>query len=168
MTESADSVHGRLTPVKDWIARTIDRPVVAHAMSANTRYGQRLGAQFAAGVTYFSVLSIVPVLMVAFAATGVMLTVIAPDALVQIKDAITSAVGGQGEGQFAQFVLAAVLVAEDHRFADHHVAALDGRLAARAGGLAVGVVVGGDDVGDLGGGVLVLHGCYSFSFCISC
>ena len=83
--------------MKERLDRLLAREWVAHLVRTAQRFGQRLGSQFAAAITYFSVLSIVPVLMVAFAATGVMLTVIAPDALVQIKDAITSAVGGQGD-----------------------------------------------------------------------
>lgn len=79
--------------MKDWIARTIDRPVVAHAMSANTRYGQRLGAQFAAGVTYFSVLSLIPILMLTFSTLGLTLTVLRPDMLDQLKSYIDEQLG---------------------------------------------------------------------------
>lgn len=83
--------------MKERLERILAVEWVAHLVRAAQRFGQRLGSQFAAAITYFSVLSIVPVLMVAFAATGLTLTVIAPDALVQVKDAITTAVGGQGD-----------------------------------------------------------------------
>ncbi|TDT33316.1 YhjD/YihY/BrkB family envelope integrity protein [Naumannella halotolerans] len=46
------------------------KPWIAHLLRANTRYGTRLGAQFAAAITYFSVLSLVPIIMFAFATTG--------------------------------------------------------------------------------------------------
>lgn len=60
-------------------------PVVAHALAANQRYITRLGPQFAGAVTYFSVLSMVPVLMFAFSMLGMTLTVLRPDLLDQVK-----------------------------------------------------------------------------------
>ncbi len=65
--------------VKEWIDRVMNKPTVAHAMAANERYNSRLGPQFAAGITYFSVLSMIPILMFAFSALGMTLTVIRPE-----------------------------------------------------------------------------------------
>lgn len=74
--------------MKDWIDRVVGHPVIAHAMAANERYNNRLGPQFAAAVTYFSVLSMVPILMFAFSMLGLTLTVLRPDLMGQIKAAI--------------------------------------------------------------------------------
>ncbi len=46
---------------------------VKHLIDAITRYGDRLGSQFAGAMTYFSFLSLVPILMVGFAIGGIVL-----------------------------------------------------------------------------------------------
>src|SRR6478672_2779086 len=46
---------------------------VKHLIAAITRYGDRLGSQFAGAMTYFSFLSLVPILMVGFAVGGIVL-----------------------------------------------------------------------------------------------
>lgn len=80
-----------------WLEKLKSVPWIAHIFAMLERFGQRLGAQFAAAITYFSVLSIVPVLMVAFAGLGMTLTVFVPDLLDQVKGSITDAVSGQGD-----------------------------------------------------------------------
>ncbi|WP_339056850.1 inner membrane protein YhjD [Candidatus Regiella endosymbiont of Tuberolachnus salignus] len=45
-------------------------PPVAHIIRAVDRFNDRLGSQFGAAITYFSVLSLIPMLMVSFAVTG--------------------------------------------------------------------------------------------------
>ncbi|GAA4901957.1 hypothetical protein GCM10025789_20730 [Tessaracoccus lubricantis] len=82
--------------MKDWIEKVTNKPVVAHAMAANERYGQRLGPQFAAAVTYFTVLSMVPILMFAFAMLGLTLTVLRPDLMEQVQTAIVDQLGEDG------------------------------------------------------------------------
>ncbi|WP_161490275.1 YhjD/YihY/BrkB family envelope integrity protein [Tessaracoccus flavescens] len=77
--------------MKQWIDRVMNKPTVAHALAANERYNSRLGPQFAAGITYFSVLSMVPILMFSFAALGLTLTVIRPDLMDTVQDMIKSA-----------------------------------------------------------------------------
>ncbi|AHI21957.1 inner membrane protein YhjD [Corynebacterium vitaeruminis] len=64
-----------------------------HVMRMKERYGERGGDQYAAGITYFSVLSMFPLLMLVFAAVA---TVLAsrPDLITQIQDKITSSVSG--------------------------------------------------------------------------
>lgn len=57
-------------------------------MAANDRYNKRLGPQFAAAITYFSVLSLVPILMFAFAIVGWTVSVLRPE----LMDSITSAI----------------------------------------------------------------------------
>jgi membrane protein len=53
--------------------RIASRKGVKHLIAAITRYGDRLGSQFAGAMTYFSFLSLVPILMVGFAIGGIVL-----------------------------------------------------------------------------------------------
>lgn len=48
-------------------------PAVAHFLRAIDRFNDRLGSQFGAAITYFSFLSLIPILMVSFAAVGFVL-----------------------------------------------------------------------------------------------
>ncbi len=48
-------------------------PVIAHLLRAAERFNDRLGNQFGAAITYFSFLSMIPILMVSFAAAGFVL-----------------------------------------------------------------------------------------------
>lgn len=79
--------------------KVMNKPVVAHAMAANQRYGDRLGPQFAAAVTYFTVLSLVPILMFAFSVLGLTLTVLRPDLMTQVQDLIVDQLGEEGMGE---------------------------------------------------------------------
>lgn len=45
-------------------------PVVAHVIHAAERFSDRMGSQFGATITYFSFLSLIPILMVSFAGVG--------------------------------------------------------------------------------------------------
>ena len=54
-------------------------PSVAHLMRAAERFTGRLGSQFSAGITYFSVLALVPLMMLGFSFTGFFLTQVAQD-----------------------------------------------------------------------------------------
>lgn len=73
-----------------WLQRLMARPFVARLLRANDRYTDRLGNQFAAAVTYFSILSLVPVLMFAFSMLGMTLTVFRPDLLDAVEQLITN------------------------------------------------------------------------------
>ena len=59
------------------VATTVEKiqriPVIAHLIRAAERFNDRLGNQFGAAITYFSFLSMIPILMVAFAAAGFIL-----------------------------------------------------------------------------------------------
>lgn len=79
--------------MKERIDKIMRTPVVAHALAANERYNKRLGPQFAAAVTYFSVLSMIPILLFAIAMTGLTLTVLRPDLLPVVQDLITEQLG---------------------------------------------------------------------------
>ena len=62
-------------------------------MRAGARYTERHGDHYAAAVTYFSVLSLVPLLMIAFAVAGFVLQA-QPDLLAELQASITKAVPG--------------------------------------------------------------------------
>lgn len=55
------------------IARFQAIHAVAHFIRAGERFNDRLGRQFGAAITYFSFLSLIPILMVSFAAVGFVL-----------------------------------------------------------------------------------------------
>ena len=87
----------RVNGMTERLQHLLQIPWIAHLVRTFERFGQRLGSQFAAAITYFSVLSLVPVLMVAFALLGLTLTVFIPDVLDQVSAWIKAAVAGQGK-----------------------------------------------------------------------
>ena len=82
-----------MVAVPESIKRLQQRPWIAHMIRTVERYLSRLGSQFAAATTYFSVLAIVPILMVAFSITGFVLTVVQPGLLDNVADAVADALG---------------------------------------------------------------------------
>lgn len=73
------------------------RPWLDHLVRAGTAYTDRNGNHYAAAITYFSVLSLFPLLMIAFAAAGFVLVGNAA-LLAELKNGITEAVpSGLGE-----------------------------------------------------------------------
>ena len=68
-------------------------PWLDHLVRAGARYTENHGDHYAAAITYFSILALVPLLMVAFAAAGFVLRG-NPDLVQQLRDGITSAVPG--------------------------------------------------------------------------
>ena len=68
------------------------RPGIAHLVRAGERFSDRMGNHFAAAITYFSFLSLVPIVMVAFAAAGFVLSS-RPDLLEALKDQVTALLG---------------------------------------------------------------------------
>ena len=87
-----------------WLDRMRAKPWVAHLLRAVERYLARLGSQFGAAITYFSVLALVPTLMLAFAILGFVLTVLRPDLIEVVVQAVTEAIGGTDEATNATFV----------------------------------------------------------------
>jgi membrane protein len=79
--------------VKEWLARFKEKPWVAHLLRAVARFKNRLGTQFGAAITYFSVLALVPILLFAFAVLGFVLTVLRPDLIDNIVSAFSDALG---------------------------------------------------------------------------
>jgi membrane protein len=65
-----------------------------HLLRAGARYTERHGDHYAAAITYFSVLALVPLLMIAFAVAGFVLAA-RPDLLAELIDGISGAVPGE-------------------------------------------------------------------------
>lgn len=68
-------------------------PHLERVLRAATRYGEQRGGYFAAGITYYTVLALVPLVMVAFAALGFVLAG-QPSLVQQVRDGVSSAVPG--------------------------------------------------------------------------
>lgn len=67
---------------------------VDHLMRMNERYGSMGGNQYSAGITYFSVLSIFPILMLVFAAAAAVLAN-RPELLTEVQEQIAGSVDGE-------------------------------------------------------------------------
>lgn len=67
------TVDGSIRRVSRFAAWFQAIPAVAHFIRALERFNDRLGSQFGAAITYFSFLSLIPILMVSFAAVGFVL-----------------------------------------------------------------------------------------------
>ena len=93
--------EGALTKIRD------KRPWFDHLMRMNERYGAEGGNQFSAGITYFSVLSIFPLIMLVFAVMAIALA--NNQALMdQVMDKVTNAGGGQMGDVLGKIVQGAV------------------------------------------------------------
>jgi membrane protein len=88
--------------VKEKVEALRQVPAVAHVLRMNTRYSTRLGNQFAGAITYFSLLSMVPILMFAFSACGFTLTVLRPDVLERVQAAVMEQLQGAPDQLKAQ------------------------------------------------------------------
>ncbi|MFC5139017.1 inner membrane protein YhjD [Actinomycetospora rhizophila] len=89
MTTTGDAAAP--TVLDRFAALRASHPWLDHLVRAGTRYVERHGDHYAAAVTYFSVLALVPVLMVAFAAAGYVLAG-DPHLLAELQEAVTSTV----------------------------------------------------------------------------
>ena len=78
------------------LAKIQATPWVAHVLRAITRFNRRMGNHIAASITYFTVLSMIPVIALAFSILSLLLTHTRPDLLDAVKKAIeqTLAPGG--------------------------------------------------------------------------
>ncbi len=85
-------------------------PPVAHLLRMNERFGAEGGNQFAAGITYFSVLSIFPLVMLLFAGIGFVLAA-RPDLMDQLQEQITNSL----EGDTGEMVNEIITTAIDQR-----------------------------------------------------
>lgn len=87
------------------IQRLLERPAVAHLQRTNERFNARLGAQGSAAAAYFSVLTLVPLLSLAFSVVGFLLTVVRPDLRDDVAAAVTDRIG---TGATAQQILSLI------------------------------------------------------------
>ena len=76
--------------------RLADTPWIKHLLRANQRFNGRLGNQFGAAITYFSVLAVAPILLFAFSLVGLILTVFDPGGLNFVLSQVSSALSGFG------------------------------------------------------------------------
>lgn len=89
-------------------ARLSARPGIAHLLRAGSRFGERLGNQFGAAITYFSFLSVVPLMMAAF---GITALVLSDQTINQLKGKANAQVpGGLLSGAIDQAVKSGVAV----------------------------------------------------------
>lgn len=86
----------------EWFKRLPEKPAIAHLMRAAERFTVRLGFQFSAGITYFSVLALVPILMLAFSFTGFFLVQLRPDLIAEVADLLTAQLRGIDEATVSQ------------------------------------------------------------------
>ena len=86
----------------DWFKRLPEKPAVAHLIRAAERFTVRLGTQFSAGITYFSVLALIPIAMLAFSFTGFFLVRLRPDLIPMLAEALTGQLSGVDEATVAQ------------------------------------------------------------------
>jgi membrane protein len=92
--------------MRQWWEQFRQHRPVAHGLRAITRFNVRGGAQFAAAISYFSVLSLVPILMLAFSGLGLVLTVVYPGSLVFLDSWLRKNL--QAYGDLGQTLLAVV------------------------------------------------------------
>lgn len=88
-----------------WLERLKDKPWIAHLLRAAERFGGRMGSQFGAAITYFSVLALVPLIMVASAVVGFVLVEVRPQSLDAVMTYLSRSLGG---GSSTKQVLAVV------------------------------------------------------------
>ncbi|UJD96510.1 inner membrane protein YhjD [Lelliottia amnigena] len=70
---SPGKANKALETVTDTAQKIQRRPMIAHLIRATERFNDRMGNQFGAAITYFSFLSMIPIMMVSFAAAGFIL-----------------------------------------------------------------------------------------------
>lgn len=68
--KTVDKSITRVSRLASWFQAI---PAVAHFIRAGERFTDRMGSQFGAAITYFSFLSLIPILMVSFAGVGFVL-----------------------------------------------------------------------------------------------
>ena len=95
--QARKDAEGPVAPVKAG-QRLVKKPWVAHLIRMFGRFGDRLGGSFAAAITYFTLVSLVPILGVAFSVTGFVLNG-RPDLIAKLKEQVTSVFASSG-GEF--------------------------------------------------------------------
>ena len=92
--ERTEQLRSRAQPVQSRVQRILQIGWIAHIQRAVQRYNGRFGFQFGAGVAYFSVLAIVPVLMVAFSILGFFLVELRPDLITEVSQLVIDQLRG--------------------------------------------------------------------------
>lgn len=85
------TVDKNITRASKLVARVQAWGWVAHLVRTTERFNDRLGSQFGAAITYFSFLSLIPILMVSFAAAGFVLAS-NPDLLAELVGKIVNSI----------------------------------------------------------------------------
>ncbi|MGD8213773.1 YihY/virulence factor BrkB family protein [Aestuariimicrobium sp. Y1814] len=91
--------------MKQRLDAILAHPTIAHLLRANLRFGNRLGNQFGAAITYFSVLALVPILMFAFSMLGMTLTVLRPDWMTAVSDLLTERLSSETGTQLSDLIV---------------------------------------------------------------
>lgn len=84
----AGEVRDRAERAQTRVERILRIGWIAHIQRAVQRYNGRFGFQFGAGVAYFSVLAVVPVIMVAFSILGFFVVELRPDLITTVSKLI--------------------------------------------------------------------------------
>lgn len=82
--------------VKRLVNRVMAWPAVVRVTRANDRYTERFGKHFAASITYFTVMAIVPVISFAFSMLSLLLIRVRPDLIARVEELVVSTFGGVG------------------------------------------------------------------------
>ena len=90
------------------VEAAMEWPFVHHASLAAQRFFGRFGVQFSAAITYFSVLSMVPILMVAFAALGLTATLLRPDFAEGVQGWLATNLDIEGGGVLGDQIVAII------------------------------------------------------------
>lgn len=88
-TGGGDAAGSGLRSVLDGLRR---RPGIDHLVRAAVQYLERHGDHYAAAITYFSVVALVPLLMIAFAFAGYLLLG-DPELMAELRETVTATVG---------------------------------------------------------------------------
>ncbi len=112
--QARKDAEGPIAPVK-FGQRVAKKPWVAHLIRMFGRFGDRLGSQFAAAITYFTITALVPILGVAFSTVGFVLSS-RPDLIRKLKEQVTSVFEASG-GDLAANVNTVIDSAINARFA---------------------------------------------------
>jgi membrane protein len=86
----AQGVRVRAEHVQTRVERLLLIGWIAHIQRAIERYNGRFGFQFGAGVAYFSVLAVVPVVMVAFSIVGFFIVELRPDLITTVSQLVVA------------------------------------------------------------------------------
>ncbi|MDO5093475.1 MAG: YhjD/YihY/BrkB family envelope integrity protein [Propionibacteriaceae bacterium] len=86
--------------IKQLLKQVRERPVILRLTGSLRRFYRRHGLQRAAAISYFSVLTLIPVLMLIGAAAGFTLTVVRPDWLELLRAGLSASLGESELGRW--------------------------------------------------------------------